>query len=124
MAEVATSNRIGASLRAGAAMAMGLVPMSGLEANVGTTLRPAPVKQTPTMLRSAAIRAWWPMAPKWPLLYTLTTPTPTFAALSMASRMARGPVMRPRRRSPSMTAVPGVSRSSRQPGAGLSLPSR
>jgi hypothetical protein len=54
MAEVAASKSIGASWRAGAARAIGLVPRSGFEAKVGTTLSPAPVKQTPTMSRRAA----------------------------------------------------------------------
>src|SRR6059036_2977489 len=38
-------------------IAIGLVPRSGFEANVGTTLSPAPVKQTPTMPWSAACMA-------------------------------------------------------------------
>ena len=54
IAEVAASKSIGASWRAGAASAIGFVPRSGLAANVGTTLSPAPVKQTPTMSCSAA----------------------------------------------------------------------
>jgi hypothetical protein len=54
MAEVAASKSMGASWRAGAARAIGLVPSIGRDANVGTTLRPAPVKQTPTMSCSAA----------------------------------------------------------------------
>jgi hypothetical protein len=45
IAEVAASKSIGASWRAGAASAIGLVPSIGFEANVGTTLSPAPVKQ-------------------------------------------------------------------------------
>jgi hypothetical protein len=51
-----------------------------------------------------------------------TTPTPTARALSMASRIAFGPTMMPRRFSASITAVAGASRSIRQPGWGLSLP--
>ena len=54
IAEVAASKSIGASLRAGAASAMGLVPSSGFAAKVGTTLSPAPVKQAPTMSCCAA----------------------------------------------------------------------
>jgi hypothetical protein len=52
----------------------------------------------------------------------VTTPTPTARALAMASRIALGPTMMPSRRSASMTAVPGDSRTSRQPGFGSSLP--
>jgi hypothetical protein len=62
------------------------------------------------------------MAPKWPLLCTATTPTPTARAFSIASRIARGPTMMPSRRSASITAVPGDSRSTRHPGRGSSLP--
>jgi len=54
IADVAASKSIGASRPAGAASAIGLVPRSGFAANVGTTLSPAPVKQTPTMSWSAA----------------------------------------------------------------------
>jgi len=91
-------------------------------ANVGTTLSPAPVKQTPTMFCSAACIAKWPIAPKWPLLNTVTTPTPTLRAFSTASRIAFGPMMIPSLRSASITAVPGDSRTIRQPGRGSSLP--
>ena len=101
---------------------MGLVPRSGRAAKVGTTCRPAAVKHTPTMSCMAACMAKWPMAPKCPLLRTVTTPTPTACALSMASRIAFGPTMMPRRFSASITAVAGASRSIRQPGWGLSLP--
>ena len=100
------------------------MPSIGLAANVGTTLTLAPVKQTPIMSCSAACIAKCPMAPKWPLLYTVTMPTPTARALSMARRMALGPTMMPSRRSASITAVPGDSRTSRQPGRGSSLPAR
>src|SRR5205807_1475662 len=48
---------MGASWRAGAARAIGLVPRRGLVAKVGTTLRPAPVKHTPTMSSWAACMA-------------------------------------------------------------------
>jgi hypothetical protein len=57
MADVAASNSSGASRRAGAAIAMGFVPSSGLAAKVGTTLSPAPVKHTPTMSSRAACSA-------------------------------------------------------------------
>jgi hypothetical protein len=57
IAEVAASKSIGASWRAGAAIAIGLVPSIGFDANVGTTLSPAPVKQTPTMFWAAACMA-------------------------------------------------------------------
>jgi hypothetical protein len=57
IAEVAASNSSGASWRAGAATAIGLVPSSGFDAKVGTTLSPAPVKQTPTMSWAAACMA-------------------------------------------------------------------
>jgi hypothetical protein len=55
-------------------------------------------------------------------LYTVTIPTPTFLAFSMARRMAFGPTMMPSRRSASITAVPGASRTIFQPGRGSSLP--
>jgi hypothetical protein len=55
-------------------------------------------------------------------LYTVTTPTPTFFAFSMARRIALGPTMMPRRFSASITAVPGVWRTSRYPGLGSSWP--
>src|SRR6267142_898399 len=45
------------------------------------------------------------MAPKCPLLYTVTTPTPTVRAFSIARRIAFGPTMIPSRRSASITAV-------------------
>ena len=54
MAEVAASKSSGASRRAGAATAMGLVPSKGFAAKVGTTCNPAAVKQTPTMSAWAA----------------------------------------------------------------------
>jgi hypothetical protein len=54
MAEVAASKSIGASRRAGAAMAIGLVPRRGFDAKVGTTLSPAPVKQTPIIFSPTA----------------------------------------------------------------------
>ncbi|HKA61876.1 MAG TPA: hypothetical protein VKH83_05590 [Methylomirabilota bacterium] len=98
------------------------MPSRGLEPKVGTTCRPAAVKQTPTMSAIAACIAKWPMAPKCPALCTVTTPTPTRRALSMASRIAFGPTMMPRRLPASITAVPGDSRSIVQPGRGSSLP--
>jgi len=55
-------------------------------------------------------------------LYTVTTPTPTARAFSIASRIAFGPTMMPSRRSASITAVPGDWRTTRQPGRGSSLP--
>ena len=82
------------------------------------------MKQTPTMSSRAACIAKWPMAPKWPLLCTVTTPTPTRRALSMARRIARDPTMMPRRLPASITAAAGASRSIRQPGLGSSLPAR
>jgi len=115
---------MGASWRAGAASAMGLVPSSGFEPKVGTTCSPAAVKHTPTMSAAAACIAKWPIAPKCPLLWTVTTPTPTVRAFSIASRIALGPTMMPSRRSASITAVPGDSRSIRKPGRGSSLPAR
>jgi hypothetical protein len=57
-------------------------------------------------------------------LCTVTIPTPTLRAFSMASRIAFGPTMMPRRFSASITAVPGASRSSFQPGRGSSFPAR
>jgi len=68
MAEVAASKSSGASCRAGAANAIGLVPSRGFAPKVGTTCRPAAVKQTPTMSSCAACIAKWPIAPKCPLL--------------------------------------------------------
>ena len=51
-----------------AASAIGLVPSRGFAPKVGTTCRPAAVKQTPTMSSCAACIAKWPIAPKCPLL--------------------------------------------------------
>jgi hypothetical protein len=68
------------------------------------------------MSSCAACIAKWPMAPKCPLLYTVTTPTPTRRAFSMARRIAFGPTMMPSRLPASITAVAGASRSIRQPG--------
>ena len=82
------------------------------------------MKHTPTMSAWAACIAKWPIAPKCPLLCTVTIPTPTLRAFSMARRIAFGPTMMPRRFSASITAVPGASRSILQPGRGSSLPAR
>jgi len=124
IAEVAASKSIGASRRAGAATAIGLVPSSGLAANVGTTLSPAPVKQTPTNVLLGGLHREVADGAEWPALYTVTTPTPTARAFSMASASPSIRTMMPSRRSPSITAVAGDCRTMRHPGRGSSLPAR
>ena len=74
-------------------MAIGLVPSLTSAPNGGTASAPAAVYDTPTMSSLAAIIAWWPIAPEWPELKTVTTPTPTRRALSIAMRISRGPRM-------------------------------
>ena len=119
MADVAASNSRNGSDLAGAAMAIGLVPIRGSAPNVGSTSSPPAVAVMPTISACAASIAWCPIAPECPALYMVTTPTPTSRALSMAMFMALGPRMTARPRSASTVAVDGDSRTIRMSGLGL-----
>ena len=103
-------------------MEIGLVPKRGSDANVGRTPVPAAVAHMPTMSLFAACIEKCPTAPRCPLLFIVTIPTPTVLAFLIAISIARRPRIMPSPLSALITAVPGVSLSIFQFGVGLASP--
>ena len=123
IALVAASNTNGAFFNAGAATAIGFVPIPGIAACVGTTLVVDDVIQVPIISWSNAIIAWYAAIPKCLPFPILTNPTPVFLAFSIAISMHNGTTTTPRPLSESTVAQDSVSLVIFQFGLGFADPS-
>ena len=121
--DIDASKMNGGSLRVGAAIPKGFRPTNGSAPSTGATDMPPVVIAKPIMSRSNAIAAWYAHAPKCRPLTAVTAPIPYCSALSIAIRIAIGPITSPCPPSLSNVAAAGSSRMIFGSGVGFMPPS-